>query len=394
MFVRLIVFLNSGYSFLGVDENYYLGLSRDFIKGVPFKSFFLPGWPFVLSLFFRVFDGILAARLFVIVAGSVTPALVYMLGEKIYSKKVGLVAGLLMAFYPEHIFFSHYIQAEIILEILIILVTLLSFHNSQEFSKPRLLLMVFLLMGLGLLYKHFIVLPFIVLWSLLLYCRRSVVFLVAVGGLFILPTLVYGLYTLRMGGDPLLLINSPLKSADEWSHGKAANFTAQRKGDFLKAHIDSLRERGLSGVWQKTKWNIFNLWTPNAHHITRLSNGHYKGFKHPWVSIYLSVAFFTFLLVVGAKGFIFGEMTLFRLYSVGNFTVLSMMCLGVFMISRYRFPFIFLLALSAAEVAVNVRRPHSDFFHQKWGRVIIFVFFIITVGFIYYRKLPRLGSWF
>ena len=44
---------------------------------------------------------------------------------------IAFLAGLIFAFYPEHIAFSHYLYAEILLEFLIIFSTYLAFSGNK-----------------------------------------------------------------------------------------------------------------------------------------------------------------------------------------------------------------------------------------------------------------------
>ena len=83
-----------------------------------------PGYPFFISLVYRCFDGIgpyyyqphkpavFAMRIVQAFLGATVPLLVYFLALHIFSRRVALIAGLIMAFYTTFIFFTAALMTE------------------------------------------------------------------------------------------------------------------------------------------------------------------------------------------------------------------------------------------------------------------------------------------
>ena len=73
-----------------------------------------PGWPLSLTGLFLLFGtGLTVAKLLNVVAGVVTVYLVYRIGELSFGRRIGLVGAAILAFYPNHIFWSSTLYADI-----------------------------------------------------------------------------------------------------------------------------------------------------------------------------------------------------------------------------------------------------------------------------------------
>jgi 4-amino-4-deoxy-L-arabinose transferase-like glycosyltransferase len=95
-----------GYSFS--SDAYYTA-----VAGQP-TSFQEPMYPLLLSVLHMVFglENYLAVRLCQAVLGSLIPVMVFLLGEKVMGRGIGLVAGLLLVAYPSLIYFSGLLMTE------------------------------------------------------------------------------------------------------------------------------------------------------------------------------------------------------------------------------------------------------------------------------------------
>lgn len=94
---------------IGQDEVYYVGYTSDLIHGRSFSNVFPPFFEFFLSPFMlAVGESVVPIHLFMAFLGSLTIAVVYLIGKKFLNKWAGLVAALLLAFNTTHWFFSDF----------------------------------------------------------------------------------------------------------------------------------------------------------------------------------------------------------------------------------------------------------------------------------------------
>uniref|UniRef100_A0A7C3Z3X0 Tetratricopeptide repeat protein n=1 Tax=candidate division WOR-3 bacterium TaxID=2052148 RepID=A0A7C3Z3X0_UNCW3 len=120
-----------------------------------------PLYPYFLALLYKIFGvNLLIPRIGQAIIGSFSCLLVYHLGKKVFSKKVGLIAGLVSAFYPLLIYFD----GELLLTNLLIFLLLLAFYlllNGRMFlsglffglsaiTRPNILLFLFLFLLINL----------------------------------------------------------------------------------------------------------------------------------------------------------------------------------------------------------------------------------------------------
>lgn len=104
------------------DSAGYWELARTMAAGEPYqygspdaKIFRTPGYPFLLSLLFRVFQGappVLAARALSALLGTLAVLLVIRLGQQLFTPQIGLLAGVWTALYPEAIAMSTFVLSE------------------------------------------------------------------------------------------------------------------------------------------------------------------------------------------------------------------------------------------------------------------------------------------
>jgi 4-amino-4-deoxy-L-arabinose transferase-like glycosyltransferase len=82
-----------------------------------------PGYPAVLAPLYRLTDNsLLSARLLNVVAGSATVVLVYLLGRKVFDRRIGLIAAGLLAVFPGQVFATSLIMTEPVFTFLFVLV--------------------------------------------------------------------------------------------------------------------------------------------------------------------------------------------------------------------------------------------------------------------------------
>jgi len=98
-----------------------------------------PGYPMALAPLYFLFDNNpVAARMLNAVLGSATVVLLYLLGSRVFDRRVGLTAALLLAIFPNQVFFSSLTMTEIFFTTLLILILLLTVYLMLGQRAPPL----------------------------------------------------------------------------------------------------------------------------------------------------------------------------------------------------------------------------------------------------------------
>jgi 4-amino-4-deoxy-L-arabinose transferase-like glycosyltransferase len=98
-----------------------------------------PGYPMALApLYFLFDDSPVAARMLNAVLGSATVVLLYLLGSRLFDRRVGLTAALLLALFPNQVFFASLTMTEIFFTTLLILILLLTVYLMLGQRAPPL----------------------------------------------------------------------------------------------------------------------------------------------------------------------------------------------------------------------------------------------------------------
>jgi len=98
-----------------------------------------PGYPMTLAPLYYLFDyNPVAARMLNVVLGSATVVLLYLLGSRVFDRRVGLTAALLLALFPNQVFFSSLTLTEILFTTLLVLILLLTVHLMLGQRAPPL----------------------------------------------------------------------------------------------------------------------------------------------------------------------------------------------------------------------------------------------------------------
>jgi 4-amino-4-deoxy-L-arabinose transferase-like glycosyltransferase len=117
------------------------------------NTWYPPGYPLFLALNYAVFGrSWFIARLVQAGLGAATCLLIDRLGSKVFSDRVGLVAGVLLAVYPGHVFFSWRLMAEP-LYILLLIWSLLLALSLVEDPQPLRSSMLGIIVGADQLVK-------------------------------------------------------------------------------------------------------------------------------------------------------------------------------------------------------------------------------------------------
>lgn len=137
-----------------------------FSQEAPFYAWRSPGFPFLLSLVYRIFGhSFLAAKIVLAILNSGAAVLLYLLGRMLIGEKGGTASGLIYAFYPTAIFFTGYFAPDNLFTILL-LATVLFLVLAEKTGKRHLFLLAGIFLGAGVLSRSLflLLLPVICGW--------------------------------------------------------------------------------------------------------------------------------------------------------------------------------------------------------------------------------------
>ncbi|MCL5291360.1 MAG: glycosyltransferase family 39 protein [Actinobacteria bacterium] len=155
------------------------------VDGNPLHAFG-PGYPAFLGTIYLILGHRLGAvHIANALLGALSTVLLYVIGGRIFNRRVGAIAGLLLAVYPEHVYFSSLIASENLF-IPMLLGALLLYLIGQSKDDWRLIGLAGLALGATALVRPAAIMvpPAIVLWELLDVKRfRSVLIRLGIFGI-------------------------------------------------------------------------------------------------------------------------------------------------------------------------------------------------------------------
>ena len=136
------------------DDQAYDGIAYRLVTQHKYtNTLYPPGYPLFLALNYAVFGrSWFIARLVQAAVGAGTCSLIYRLGSKVFSERVGLVAGVLLAVYPGHVFFGWRLMSEPLYMLLLIWSLLLALSLVED-PQPLRSFGLGVLVGVGQLVK-------------------------------------------------------------------------------------------------------------------------------------------------------------------------------------------------------------------------------------------------
>ncbi len=114
-----------------------------------------PLFPYMLAAmtYFLGDGGLTTLRIVPIIFGSLTVCTVYLLGERLYNSKVGLLSALTLAFYSYHIFYSRAVMLEAPV-IFFMLTSVYFFYRCYDEDKNKYAVLAGVFLGLALITKY------------------------------------------------------------------------------------------------------------------------------------------------------------------------------------------------------------------------------------------------
>jgi 4-amino-4-deoxy-L-arabinose transferase-like glycosyltransferase len=134
------------------DEVFYDHAGQALAAGKGFTGFadqqtanWPPGYPAMLAVIYKVFGHhVTGAKALNAFAGAATCLLVYAVGRKVFNRRVGLIAALLLAFFPGQIYFSTLVMTESVFPAIVMFILLLALMwivERERLSSARLFIL-------------------------------------------------------------------------------------------------------------------------------------------------------------------------------------------------------------------------------------------------------------
>jgi 4-amino-4-deoxy-L-arabinose transferase-like glycosyltransferase len=173
--VRLAYVLFFAGTYLSPDSQEWIANARQLLAQHAYGNSWRPPLYsfFLAAIYFVCGESVLAVRILQAFLGAFTCLLVYFAGKTVFHQKVGLISGILAAFYPYFIYYSGDILAETLL-IFLLSASVASLAWFQQQTDYRRAVLAGLCLGLTILCKP-VILPFVFLllcWILIILRRQ------------------------------------------------------------------------------------------------------------------------------------------------------------------------------------------------------------------------------
>jgi len=391
---------------LAGDEQYYWDYSEYLERGeVDWLVLRPPAWSLLVVAARTLHDDPLAGRALATLIGALTAPVIYLLGRRIFGRRAGLAAGLILAFYPEHVGYSHYLWSECLftLEIALVLLFLLRFLESGRRSD---LVLGSAVAGIALATKVFAVIVFAaMIVTLVLFERRARMANVAVASLlFLLPATLHSVVASRAAGRRIVLGETgvlSMRQAVGLDPPGGLNYDPERRDEQAAELVRTLRERPFSRAVRDVSRQFANLWTPNSFVSHRLlvprtaQHAEKRAYGVPlaW-GLPLTVAVtaaYILVLVLGLAGLCLSDTTPFKVFSVVCLVGLCATTLVTFSASRYRAPFVFLFVIQSAQLLTHPRLVFDGLLRPR--RALALLALLVGFAHVTLTEMDTIGAW-
>jgi 4-amino-4-deoxy-L-arabinose transferase-like glycosyltransferase len=221
-------------------QAYALAKGQGFVDfaGAP-SAHWPPGYPAALAPLYRLTDNsLLSARLLNVAAGTATVALVYLLGAKVFDRRVGVLGAGLLAVFPGQIFATSLVMTEPLFTLLFVLALTVAVYTLLGEGEGRAwqALLVGALIGAATLVRGEALLLAAIVPAVLFFRRRSRRVALARSSLLVLGAAVVILpWTVRnvvKMHAPIIISTSAAEALwvghHEGANGRIADFTANQ----------------------------------------------------------------------------------------------------------------------------------------------------------------------
>jgi len=214
------------YSILNSGWNDYIP-STDFLYGWPNIGFRAPLLPYIISFFYLINFNFIISFIIPIFA-TLSVLLIYVLGKKLFNKRIGLYSAILFSLIPIHVYCSGKIWTDTLV-VFFILLTFISFWEGyeRENKKHKILFGFFLALSLMARYTTLWIIPVFPLYFIVR--DRSLIFLrdkylwysILIFFITLIPLLIYGL---NFYGNPLGALIHGFKASSYWGGMQSWSF--------------------------------------------------------------------------------------------------------------------------------------------------------------------------
>jgi len=384
---------------LAGDEEYYWSVPKLLADG-DFSSTVLrpPLWGYLLAIPAAVLDQPIAGRILAALIGACTAPLAYLLGTRLFDKRTGLIAGLIYAFYPEHVAYSHGLWSEVLFGFLGLLWAYLFFLFAEDKQKNKFLFLSFFVGGFALLAKEFAVILFagLVVAMFFLKTKHKIRKALICCFLFFLPAFAYSLTLSCITKRVVVLSDAPVSNFRQVVIGENFTYDFDKREELVSGLIGAVGKRTFRQTIRTMKSQFYNLWTPNSFPIVRLLAGHTPeiwdyGLSRPWPWVYLVAGGYIFVILAGLTGLCLARPGPFKNFAIVSLVCLSSTCILALLCSRHRFPFTFIFILYTAHLLVNAKALLGN--PKNTARIVVLVILLRLFAEIVLCKLPTFGSW-
>lgn len=385
----------------GDEENYWEWATDKF----DLKYFFRPPlWPLLLHIPGLLFKHPLSGRILTMIIGAFSPLFVFLLARLLFNRRVGYLAGLIYAIYPEHVAYSHYLWAEILFGFLCLISTYLFFKYLKENSQNKMLIYSSIVAGIALLAKEFSIVLFFAMVTTLVFnnLQNKLKKILLFTFLYFLPLIAYFLIGSFHGRKPINLYYAVIGNFREAIGLSFSSPNAlARPGEpgaltSTKELVSEIRNRKLNKTFLNFKKNLYNLWTPNSFPIFRLLSAKPSpwsyGVSKPWFLVLICVSFYIIIVTTGLSGMTLSEDSPFKQFSFFTLSYLSLTSVIALLVSRFRLPFMFPLIIYSAYFLTNYRSLLKNTLKRKRALLGLLICLIIFIHIIFV-KYKTFGQW-
>ncbi len=384
---------------LGGDESHYWQVACRISQGVlaPENMFVHPPiWSYILSLSALFSQNTLWGRVFATVLGGAVPPLVYLLGMQIFSNKVGMIAALLSALYPEFIGYSHYLWSENFYLLFSLMITYVYFKQTEDDSFGAKLCLSSFLMGVALLIKEtgflFFMASVIALKGVDVSKQHRILIRAAL--LFLLPVVIYSAYASYHNNRIILVDEAPIINANEAEYGHGV-WKLSREGN-RELFFNEVIVIKVRNVLHNIPKQFANLWTPDSFVLYRLLEakkfGNYN-MPNALIFAYLSVFAYIAVVVLGLAGMTLADKSPFKTFSVTYLILISLSGTFFLMCSRFRIPVMYIFIIYAASVIAEPKKLLAIKTGREWKSGMILLLSLVLFVIVVLSKWKTLGKW-
>ena len=317
-----------------------------------------------------------------------------------FDRRTGLIAGLMYAFFPTHIGFSHSLWSETLFGVLLLLSVYLYVCYTQNTQRTGYLLLCSVVAGLALLTKEFAVIAFgaIMVGVLFLKIPKKIKKISICCLLFLAPAVIYSVTVSCMTRSVIVLndaiiLNFYLATKADPDY----KYSIDTREETVSKIVTSLKERSLSKTLERMQHQFGRLWAPRSFISTRVlsyfkvNEGWSYGLARPWPYAYLILGSYLFVVATGLVGICLADSNQFKIFSVTCLILLSSIGIAARVVTRYRAPFMFIFVIYSAYMLSHAITLVSNPRNTRRIPVLLVLLwvFVEVVGY----RVPTFGRW-